>query len=83
MLWLRIEEDFAELYNELCTKSDSEKVTCVTESEENSSNDLFVPGRKDSKLSNRGRKRKAGEGEGNGEFKFYFISFTFIILNIT
>ena len=62
------EENFKEFYNELCRESDNEKITGGTESEENSSNDLFLPARKDYKVSNRGRKRKAG-GRGRSEGK--------------
>ncbi|KAL1815058.1 hypothetical protein ACET3Z_017632 [Daucus carota] len=69
------EENFKEFYNELCRESDNEKITGGTESEENSSNDLFLPLRKDSKVSNRGRKRKAGgRGRSGGKLALFLRS---------
>ncbi|KAL1815055.1 hypothetical protein ACET3Z_017629 [Daucus carota] len=69
------EENFKEFYNELCKELVNEKITGGTESEENSSNDLFLPLRKDSKVSNRGRKRKAGgRGRSGGKLALFLRS---------
>ncbi|KAL1807805.1 hypothetical protein ACET3Z_024795 [Daucus carota] len=67
------EEIFSEFCNELCRESDSENITGVTKSKENNSNDLFVPGRKDSKVSNRDRKRKDGGRGRSGVNWLYFL----------